>query len=302
NKYAIDFELLLALDGPDVQYEVICPESLKPSSDSQCPDQDQFLEDFCNLSTDTVLPSTKKEDINDLKITTSQFTGDTSAMRGKEGNNIQKRKYIDLSFLDVLDIEQPSVKRPALDDTGTVSPSVTSQFTEDTSAMRGEEGNNVQKQKYIDWSFSDDLDIEEILKNLPPLDDTGTVSPSVTSQFTEDTSAMRGEEGNNVQKRKYIDWSFSDDLDIEEILKNLPLLDDTETVTPKVQIISKKSRKVQPSLLVQLLKGLTSRKAYEYRMNNCNEYLNNGRGLCCNNNCCMGWKYVGIKTILYRWI
>lgn len=64
NKYAIDFELLLALDGPDVQYEVICPESLKPSSDSQCPDQDQFLEDFCNLSTDTVLPSTKKEEIN----------------------------------------------------------------------------------------------------------------------------------------------------------------------------------------------------------------------------------------------
>ncbi|KAL3836414.1 hypothetical protein ACJMK2_021847 [Sinanodonta woodiana] len=251
-------------------------------------------------------PSVKRPALDDTGTVspsvTSQFTEDTSAMRGEEGNNVQKRKYIDLSFLDVLDIEQPSVKRPALDDTGTVSPSVTSQFTEDTSAMRGEEGNNVQKRKYIDLSFSDDLDIEEILKNLPPLDDTGTVSPSVTSQFTEDTSAMRGEEGNNVQKRKYIDWSFSDDLDIEEILKNLPPLDDTETVTPKVQIISKKSRKVQPSLLVQLLKGLTSRKAYEYRMNICNEYLNNGRGLCCNNNCCMGWKYVDIKTILYRWI
>ena len=168
--------------------------------------------------------------------------------------------------------------------------------------MRGEEGNNVQKRKYIDLSFLDVFDIEKPSVKRQALDDTGTVNPSVTSQFTKDTSAMRGEEGNNVQKRKYIDWSFSDDLDIEEILKNLPPLDDTETVTPKVQIISKKSRKVQPSLLVQLLKGLTSRKAYEYRMNNCNEYLNNGRGLCCNNNCCMGWKYVDIKTILYRWI
>jgi len=183
----------------------------------------------------------------DLKNTTSQFTGDTSAMRGKEGINVQKRKYIDLSFLDVLDIEKPSVKRPALDD-------------------------------------------------------TGTVNPSVTSQFTKDTSAMRGEEGNNVQKRKYIDLSFSDDLDIEEILKNLPPLDDTETVTPKVQKISKKSRKVEPSLLVQLLKGLTTRKAKKYRMNNRNEYFNNGRGLCCNNNCCMRWKYVDIKRILSKWI
>ncbi|KAL3870691.1 hypothetical protein ACJMK2_038735 [Sinanodonta woodiana] len=196
-KYAIDFELLLSLDGLDVQYELIYPESLTPSSDSKCPHQDQFLEDFCNLSTDTLLPSTKKEEIND---------------------------------------------------------------------------------------------------------DMGTVNPSVTSQFTKDTSAMRGEEGNNVQKRKHTDLSFSDDLDIEEILKNLPPLDDTETVTPKVQIISKKSRKVQPSLLVQLLKGLTSRKVKKYWKNNCNEYFNNGIGLCCNNNCCLGWKYVDINRILSRWI
>ncbi|KAL3836389.1 hypothetical protein ACJMK2_021822 [Sinanodonta woodiana] len=200
NKYAIDFELLLALDGLDVQYEVICPESLNPNSDSQCPDHDQFLENFCSLSTNTVLPSTKKEEIND--------------------------------------------------DTGTVNPSVSSQFTEDTSAMRGKEGNDVQKQKYIDFSFSDELDIEEVSVNLPALDDTGTVNPFVIR---------------------------------------------------KVQIISKKSRKVEPSLLVQLLKGLTSRKANEYWMNHCNEYFNNGRGLCCNNNCCMGWKHVDIKTILSTW-
>ncbi|KAL3870686.1 hypothetical protein ACJMK2_038730 [Sinanodonta woodiana] len=129
---------------------------------------------------------------------TSQFTKDTSAMRGEEGNNVQKRKYLDLSFLDVFDIEKPSVKRPALDDMGTVNPSVTSQFTKDTSAMRGEEGNNVQKRKYIDLSFLDVFDIEKPSVKRPALDDTGTVNPSVTSQFTKDTSAMRGEEGNNV--------------------------------------------------------------------------------------------------------
>ncbi|KAL3836417.1 hypothetical protein ACJMK2_021850 [Sinanodonta woodiana] len=223
----------------------------------------------------------------------------------KEETNVKKRKYIDLSFFNELHIEEPSVKRAALDVTGTVSPSVTSQFTEDTSAMRGKERNNVHKQKYIDLSFLDDLGIEEIPVNLPALDDTGTVNPSVTSQFTEDTSAMRGKEGNDVQKQKYIDFSFSDELDIEEVSVNLRALDDTGTVNPfvirKVQIISKKSCKVQPSLLVQLLKGLTSRKANEYWMNHCNEYFNNGRGLCCNNNCCMGWKHVDIKTILSTW-
>jgi hypothetical protein len=117
---------------------------------------------------------------------------------------------------------------------------------------------------------------------------------------------MRGKEGKNVQKRKYIDLSFLDELDIEEPSVKRPALDDTGTVnpsvTPKVLIISKKSRKVEPSLLVQLLKGLTSRKANEYWMNNCKEYFNNGRGLCCNNNCCMGWKYVDIKTILSTWL
>ncbi|KAL3836382.1 hypothetical protein ACJMK2_021815 [Sinanodonta woodiana] len=224
---------------------------------------------------------------------TSQFSEDTSAMRGEEGNNVQKHKYIDLSFSDELDIEEVSVNLPALDDTGAVNPSVTSQFSEDTSAMRGKEGNNVQKRKYIDLSFSDELDMEEPSVKQTTLDDSGTVNPSVTSPFTEDTCAMRAKEGNNVQKRKYMDLSFSDELDMEEPSLKQTTLHDSQTVnssvTLKVKITSKKLCKVEPSLLVQLLKDLTSRKAKEDLNRNFNEYFNKRRGLCCSKNCCLRW-------------
>lgn len=117
---------------------------------------------------------------------------------------------------------------------------------------------------------------------------------------------MQEKEGKMVQKRQFADLSFLDELDLEEQSVKRPAIDDTEVANPsampKVQIIKKKSRKVEPSLLIQLLKGLSAKKALEYWMNDCNEYLNNGNGLCCNNNCWILWEYVDIKTILSTWL
>ncbi|KAK3605188.1 hypothetical protein CHS0354_012998 [Potamilus streckersoni] len=167
-RYAPNVELLVYTAGRNKQYELICPDSLIPASDSQ--KQDDILAYFHIHFADMLLPGTKKEEINE-----------------KEEEKGQYQNNADLSLLNAIDIEELCMKLTSFNDDEIVNESgkpkvtiitqnnSTSWIRKDTFSTLEKEGGKGKNQNNGDLSFLDVLHIEELCMKLPSIDDIETV-------------------------------------------------------------------------------------------------------------------------------